>query len=237
MNTHPRRIVVAGGGTAGWMAAAAIARTMGRSVALTLVESDAIGTVGVGESTIPPLATYNHLLGINEADFMRATQATFKLGIAFDGWKDVGHSYFHSFGLTGQDHWSAGFQHFWMYGRKKGHAQSYDDYCLELIAAREGRFAHLPDDKMNYAYQLDSALYAKFLRGMAEAGGATRIEGRISHVEVDGTSGDIADAAVWVASDECFVTGQVIQVNGGLTLRRNPRNAEIVAAVKTAKSK
>ena len=83
-----RRIVIAGGGTAGWMAAAAIARTLGRTVNVTLVESDAIGTIGVGESTIPPLVTYNRLLNINEAEFMRATQATFKLGIMFDNWKE-----------------------------------------------------------------------------------------------------------------------------------------------------
>src|ERR1700741_3411251 len=101
---HPRRIVVAGGGTAGWMAAAAIARTMGRTVDLTLIESEAIGTIGVGESTIPPLVTYNRLLGINEAEFMRGTNAPFKLGIMFDHWKEVGHNYFHSFGLTGKDH-------------------------------------------------------------------------------------------------------------------------------------
>ncbi len=118
-NRHPRRIVIAGGGTAGWMAAAAIARTMGRTVDLTLVESEAIGTIGVGESTIPPLVNYNRVLGINEADFMRATQATFKLGILFDNWKNVGDRYFHSFGLTGKDHWSAGFQHFWMHGRRQ----------------------------------------------------------------------------------------------------------------------
>ena len=122
-----KRVVIAGGGTAGWMAAAAIARTLGSTVDLVLVESDAIGTIGVGESTIPPLVTYNRLLGINEAEFMRATQATFKLGIAFDNWKHEGHSYFHSFGLTGKDHWSAGFQHFWLYGREKGHEQPYDD--------------------------------------------------------------------------------------------------------------
>ncbi|UVO49725.1 tryptophan 7-halogenase [Sphingomonas sp. SUN019] len=187
-----RRVVIAGGGTAGWMAAAAIARTMGRTVELTLVESEAIGTIGVGESTIPPLVTYNRLLGINEADFMRATQATFKLGIRFDGWKNVGDSYFHSFGATGKDHWSAGFQHFWMYGREKGHDRSYDDYCLELIAAREGKFAHLPDDRMNYAYQLDSSLYAKFLRSMAEVDGTKRVEGRIASVELNGENGDIA---------------------------------------------
>ncbi len=88
MIPNPRRIVIAGGGTAGWMAAAAITRTMGRTAQVTLIESDAIGTVGVGESTIPPLVIYNRLLGIGEADFMRATQATFKLGILFDGWKN-----------------------------------------------------------------------------------------------------------------------------------------------------
>jgi tryptophan halogenase len=189
---HPRRIVIAGGGTAGWMAAAAITRTMGRTVEVTLVESDAIGTIGVGESTIPPLVTYNRLLGINEADFMRATQATFKLGILFDNWKNIGDRYFHSFGLTGKDHWSAGFQHFWLYARSKGYEQSYDDYCLELIAALQGKFAHLPDDGMNYAYQLDSTLYAKFLRNMAEGDGTKRVEGKIAQVDLDGESGDIA---------------------------------------------
>ena len=189
---HPRRIVIAGGGTAGWMAAAAIARTLGRTADLTLVESDAIGTIGVGESTIPPLVVYNRLLGINEAEFMRATQATFKLGILFDDWKQVGDRYFHSFGATGKDHWSAGFQHFWLYGRTRGHDQSYDDYCLELIAALQGKFAHLPDDGMNYAYQLDSTLYAKFLRTMAEGDGTKRIEGKIARVDLDGESGNIA---------------------------------------------
>lgn len=192
MIASPRRIVVAGGGTAGWMAAAAIARTMGRTAEVTLIESDTIGTVGVGESTIPPLVTYNRLLGIGEADFMRATQATFKLGILFDGWKDGTDRYFHSFGITGQDHWSAGFQHFWMNGRARGHDASYDAYCLELAAAMEGKFAHLPDERMNYAYQLDSSLYAKFLRRMAEADGTRRIEGRIVRVALDGETGDVA---------------------------------------------
>lgn len=186
------RIVIAGGGTAGWMAAAAIARTLGRTVELTLVESDAIGTIGVGESTIPPLVNYNRLLGINEAEFMRATQATFKLGILFDHWKEPGHRYFHSFGLTGKDHWSAGFQHFWLHARSKGHDLPYDDYCLELTAALQNKFAHLPNDRMNYAYQLDSGLYARFLRQMAEGDGTRRVEGRIARVELNGESGDIA---------------------------------------------
>ncbi|MDK2768669.1 MAG: tryptophan 7-halogenase [Sphingomonas sp.] len=187
-----KRIVVAGGGTAGWMAAAALARTMGHTVAVTLVESEAIGTVGVGESTIPPLVVYNRLLGINEAEFMRATQATFKLGILFDNWKQPGDRYFHSFGYTGKDHWAAGFQHYWLEGRARGHTQSYDDYCLELVAALQSKFAQLPDNKVNYAYQLDSGLYARFLRQMAEADGVTRVEGKIARVELNGESGDIA---------------------------------------------
>lgn len=187
-----RRIVVAGGGTAGWMAAAALARTMGHAIELTLVESESIGTVGVGESTIPPLQLFNRLIGIPEADFMRATSATFKLGIEFENWKDVGHSYFHSFGATGRDHWSAGFQHFWLHGLGHGHEAPYDDYCLELLAAHAGKFAHLPDNRINYAYQLDATRYAAFLRSLAEAEGCTRVEGRIASVDLQGESGDIA---------------------------------------------
>ncbi|MEJ6011952.1 tryptophan halogenase family protein [Novosphingobium aquae] len=187
-----RRIVVAGGGTAGWMTAAALARTMGDSIELTLVESDMIGTIGVGESTIPPLVNYNRLLGIGEAEFMAATQATFKLGINFENWKLDGDTYFHSFGLTGRDHWSAGFQHFWLHGLTKGHQYSFDDYCLELKAAHAGKFAHLPENRMNYAYQLDSTLYAAYLRKLAEADGAVRIEGKIGRVELDGGNGNIA---------------------------------------------
>ena len=186
------RAVVAGGGTAGWMTAAALAGTLGETIALTLVESDAIGTIGVGESTIPPIVLFNRLLGIDEAEFMRAAQATFKLGIRFENWKDVGEAYFHSFGTTGKDHWSAGFQHFWLHGLSEGHRHGYDDYCLELQAALQGKFAHLPDDRMNYAYQLDSGLYAAFLRRRAEADGGRRIEGRIVEVELDGASGNIA---------------------------------------------
>ncbi len=188
----PRRIVIAGGGTAGWMTAAALARTLGPVAQVTLIESEQIGTIGVGESTIPPLVTYNRLLGINEAEFMRATQATFKLGINFENWRVQGENYFHSFGGTGKDHWSAGFQHFWLNGLERGHAEPYGEYCLELKAAEAGKFAHLPDDRMNYAYQLDSGLYAKFLRAIAEGDGTTRIEGKIAKVELDGVSGDIA---------------------------------------------
>ncbi|WP_144098341.1 tryptophan halogenase family protein [Croceicoccus sediminis] len=189
--SQPVRIVVAGGGTAGWMAAAAFSRTLGRTASVTLVESDMIGTVGVGESTIPPLVNYLRLLNIPESDFMRATHATFKLGIQFDNWRVPGEGYFHSFGATGKDHWTAGFQHFWMEGKARGHDAPYDDYCLELIAAREGKFAHLPDGRVNYAFQLDATAFARFLRGIAESEGAQRIEGKISKVDLDNETGDI----------------------------------------------
>ncbi|HET7605048.1 MAG TPA: tryptophan halogenase family protein [Sphingomicrobium sp.] len=180
-----RRIVIAGGGTAGWMTAAALGKTLGRHADIILIESDAIGTISVGESTIPPIRTFNNLLGIDEAEFMRETQATFKLGIEFDNWARVGDRYFHSFGLTGKDHWSAGFQHFWLNGRDRGHEHPYADYCLELVAANAGKFAHLPGDGLNYSYQLDSTLYARFLRRLAEREGVVRQEGKIASVQTD----------------------------------------------------
>mgnify|MGYP000988844581 CR=1 FL=1 len=193
MNAKPKlKVVIAGGGTAGWMTATAMANTLGSVIDLTLVESEAIGTIGVGESTIPPLLLFNRLLGIGEAEFMRATRATFKLGIKFENWKDVGETYFHSFGTVGKDHWSAGFQHFWLHGLQNGHRHSLDDYCLELKAALEGKFAHLPDERMNYSYHIDSGRYAAFLRQRAEADGAKRVEGRITRVELDSESGNIA---------------------------------------------
>lgn len=184
-----KRVVIAGGGTAGWMAAAAMAKVLGKAVDIQLVESDVIGTVGVGEATIPTLLTYNRLLGINEREFMAATQATFKLGIEFENWKEKNHAYIHAFGITGKDHWTAGFQHFWRRGLDVGCASDYGDYCLELSAAQKGRFAHLNENGLNYAYHLDASLYAKFLRTMAEAHGAKRIEGKIVDVTQDGESG------------------------------------------------
>jgi tryptophan 7-halogenase len=186
-----RRVVIAGGGTAGWMTAAALSRTLGKVVDIKLVESDEIGTVGVGEATIPTLVHFHRLLDINEQEFMAATQATFKLGISFEGWRDRGKDYIHSFGTTGTDHWTAGFQHFWMKGRERGLARDYGDYCLELKAAQEGRFAHLPNDGLNYAYHLDAGRYARFLRRYSEHFGVERIEAKIAKVDT-GPAGDIS---------------------------------------------
>lgn len=190
-NRPVKRVVIAGGGTAGWMAAAALSRMLGRVLDITLVESEEIGTVGVGEATIPTLVTFHRLLEINEQEFMAATQATIKLGISFENWRDVGHQYIHSFGTTGKDHWMANFVHFWMRGRDAGMATRYEDYCVELLAAEQNKFAHLPRQGMNYAYHMDAALYAKFLRKFSEGFGAKRVEGKIVDVVQDEESGYI----------------------------------------------
>ncbi len=185
------RVVIAGGGTAGWMTAACLSKTLGKGLDIRLVESEEIGTVGVGEATIPTLLTFNELAGINEQEFMAETQAVFKLGIKFEGWRDVGEDYIHSFGLTGQDHWTAGFQHFWLKGRDRKIARDYGEYCLELRAAEESKFAHLPRAGLNYAFNLDASLYAKYLRKRSEAHGVQRIEGKIAEV-MRHPDGDIA---------------------------------------------
>jgi tryptophan halogenase len=191
-NRNPvQRIVIAGGGTAGWMVAALLSKTLGKSLDIKLIESDEIGTVGVGEATIPALLAFHELLEINEQEFMAATQATFKLGIGFENWRNVNENYIHSFGSTGKDHWTAGFQHFWHKGRERNLAGDYGDYCLELKAALESRFAHLPRTGMNYAYHLDATLYAKFLRKLSEGFGVQRIEGKIVEVKTDTGTGDI----------------------------------------------
>ena len=112
-----KNVVIAGGGTAGWMAAAALAKLIGKNIHVTLVESDDIGTVGVGEATIPPIRTFHKLLGINEQAFMKATQASFKLGISFENWGDENTRYIHSFGATGKECWAGEFHHFWLQGK------------------------------------------------------------------------------------------------------------------------
>jgi tryptophan halogenase len=186
-----KRVVIAGGGTAGWMAAAALSRTLGKVLDITLIESEEIGTVGVGEATIPTLVTFHRLLEIKEQEFMAAVQGTIKLGISFENWLDVGHRYIHSFGVSGKDHWSAGFQHFWLRGRELGIASGYEDYCVELKAALQGSFAHLPNNGINYAYHMDASLYARFLRTLSQAHGAKRVEGKIVDVATDAQSGFI----------------------------------------------
>jgi tryptophan halogenase len=187
-----RRVVIAGGGTAGWVAAAALIKQLGPMLEITLVESDEIGTVGVGESTIPTSRRFHQLLTIDEAIFMRETQASFKLGISFENWTGEGSHYFHSFGQIGRPStWMADFHHFWLEARQKGFGGDLAEYCLELQAAKAGRFATGPDAQIQHAYHLDATLYARFLRRHAEAAGVRRVEGKIAQVEKDPGTGFI----------------------------------------------
>ncbi|NVD43414.1 tryptophan halogenase family protein [Qipengyuania atrilutea] len=190
-------VVIVGGGTAGWMAAAALAHVMGKlpGFSVTLVESEAIGTVGVGEATIPQIIGYNRMLGIDEMEFMRETRATYKLGIEFVDWLRPGHSYVHPFGSYGLDMLGIDFQHFWIRGSAIGDETPVDAYSIAAMAGKAGKFdwprpnTKSPMAKLAYAFQFDAARYARFLRARAEADGVTRVEGRVVEVEQNGESG------------------------------------------------
>ena len=192
MQSNPvKKVVIAGGGTAGWMAAAAISRQLGEVLDICLVESDEIGTVGVGEATIPPMRVFHSLLRIDEQEFMRETESTFKLGILFENWSQVGENYFHSFGKTGKETWLAEFVHFWLRAKELGIAKEFGEYCMELQAAKSEKFARSSQFDINYAYHLDATRYAKFLRKLAEKEGVKRVEGKIATVNQDTKTGFI----------------------------------------------
>lgn len=186
-----KKIVIVGGGTAGWMAAAALSKTIGcRTHDITLVESEQIGTVGVGEATIPMISLFNNkVLGIDENEFVRETNATFKLGIEFVDWRKLGHSYFHPFGLLGVDMDGISFSHFWIRWQKAGGNLDYSKFNAETEAARAIKFMRtnhelgpkvMPD--INYAFQFDAGLYAAYLRRYAEKRGVNRSEGMVVNV-------------------------------------------------------
>ncbi len=177
-----KKVVIAGGGTAGWVTATALAKKLGDLLDITLIESNNIGTIGVGEATIPTAKTFHRLIGIDEQELMRATNATFKLGIQFENWSNPGDVYFHSFGAVGQDSWLAGFQHFWLEGKQKNISGEIGEYSLENQAAQKGKFSCLTGMDINYAYHLDALLYAKFLKNIAIENGVNYIEGRIDRV-------------------------------------------------------
>ncbi len=176
------RVVICGGGTAGWLAAAALSQQLGPLLEITLVESEALGTVGVGESTIPTVRAFHTLAGVDEREFLRAARATFKLGISFEEWGAIGQRYFHSFGEVGRSTWMGGFQHMWLQAQDDGLETPLTDYCIELRAAEENRFAAGGPARLNYAYHLDAVGYAAFLRRLSEARGVNRVEGRIVEV-------------------------------------------------------
>lgn len=184
-----KKIVIAGGGTAGWMTAAALGNIFQKSdCQIVLIESEKIGTVGVGEATIPHLRYFNQSLGIDENDFMRRTKATYKLGIEFINWGKAGDAYFHPFGAFGQDVNGIPFHHLWLKLKQSTGYSPIGDFSLPIAAAKLNRFDY-PErnhrsigSAYSYAFHIDANLYAKFLREYSELKGVQRIEGKISDV-------------------------------------------------------
>lgn len=194
-----KKITIIGGGSAGWMTAAALSNALGISADITLIESEAIGTVGVGEATIPPIRQFNQRLGISEAEFLRVTQGSFKLGIEFEGWTKENETYFHPFGHYGADFDThVPFHHYWLADYINGkEAGPLDNYSICYTASKSGRFGHPNRDprqvqsRIDYAYHFDATLYASHLRKYAEARGVNRIEGRVTNVRLNPDTGNV----------------------------------------------
>ena len=196
---HLREVVIVGGGTAGWMAAAALAKVLGPRASIRLVESEEIGIVGVGEATVPHLKLFNQVLQIDEIEFVRQTQGTFKLGIEFVDWGRVGDRYVHGFGTIGHDYGLLPFYQYWLKLAAAGKAANIGAYSLNTAAALRGKFMtsaadappHSPLANIAYAYHFDAGLYARFLRRYAEARGVRRIEGKVIDVTLRAADGFI----------------------------------------------
>ena len=197
-----RRVVIVGGGTAGWMTAAVFSRTMGDSLDIRVVESDTIGTIGVGESTIPQIRNVNHFLGIDEDAMLRATSGTFKLGIEYNDWVRPGHSYLHAFGDVGLPLGPLPFQQYWLRRRAEGGVEDLATYSLNASAAKACLMARIEKvgnslmAGMKYAFQFDAALYGRMLRTYAEQRGAKRTEGKVIDVRLRGEDGFIEGIAL-----------------------------------------
>jgi tryptophan halogenase len=212
------RIVIVGGGTAGWMAAALLGSLTEEGYSLTLVESDEIGTVGVGEATIPQINLFNQALGLDEDEFLRETQGTYKLGIEFVDWGGLGHRYMHAFGEVGRDVGIVPFGHYWRRADQLGLAKPLSHYSLNEVAARAGKMQRGPLRTTNmlpampYAFHFDASFYARYLRTLAEQRGVRRVEGRIDQVARDGDSGDVA--SVTLASGEVVAGDLFLDCSG-----------------------
>ena len=190
------RIVVLGGGTAGWMAAAGLAKLLGAQVKVELVESSDIGIVGVGEATLPHIRSFVERLGIDEDDFIRATHATYKLGIDFRDFARIGDSYIHPFGSFGEEVAGVPFHHYWLSMSARGASDAIGDYSMGVMAAQARKFQP-PEmgegiaSTYGYAYQFDATLFGPFMRDFGIKNGVKRTEGTVTQVHRDGLSGDV----------------------------------------------
>lgn len=198
LDNRIKKVVIVGGGTAGWMTAAALSKVLpSHYTKIELVESKMIGTVGVGEATIPQIATFNQLIGIDENEFMRETQATFKLGIQFKDWGQLGDTYIHPFGVFGAPIGDLPFHHYWLKMWQQGHFDRLDDFALACIAAPKSKFTRplniekSPLAQIVYAFQFDASLYAAYLRKLSESRGVKRTEGKVVTVHQHNESGFI----------------------------------------------
>src|SRR5580698_7168285 len=198
-----RSIAIVGGGTAGWMTAVSLAKFFKASgVRIRLIESDQIGIIGVGEATIPPIMHFIRAAGIDENDLVRKTQSTFKLGIEFKDWTRLGHSYMHPFGQTGFDLGPVAFSAYWLKAFRDGKAARLEEYSLEATAAYAAKFmrpvqaANSPLEKITYALHFDASLFARYLRGIAEAQGVERTEGKVKSVSLHSDTGFIRGLAL-----------------------------------------
>ena len=215
-----RNIVIVGGGTAGWMAAAAFSKVLGADYNIRLIESEEIGIVGVGEATVPHLKLFNNLLEIDEIEFVKQVQGTFKLGIQFNDWGQLGDSYIHGFGTIGHDVSLLPFHQFWIKARQRGFASDIGNYSLNTLGAPRGKFmasatdvpAHSPLADIAYAYHFDAGLYAKYLRGYAEQRGVRRTEGKIQQTTLRSTDGFVE--SVTLDSGECIAGELFIDCSG-----------------------
>ena len=197
----PKKIIIVGGGTAGWMSAAGLGKFLGnKKYNITLIESEVIGTVGVGEATVPHIRFFNETLGINENEFMQKTNATYKLGIEFSNWANIGDAYIHPFGVYGKTINDVSFHHYWLKAKKLGNEFPIGDYALGVKAAAAEKFDYPNSNsqdsdinslssKYSYAFHFDASLYAVFLRNYSESHGVTRKEGKVIHVQQCPNSG------------------------------------------------
>lgn len=198
MSRSIKNVLIVGGGSSGWMAAAMLSRFLGKQLNIQLIESSDIGTVGVGEATIPPIKNFNDVLGIQESDFLKATRGTIKLGIEFINWGRHGDRYMHAFGDIGRNPGFASFHHYWLRARAQGREDDFWDYSLNYQAAHHNRYTPLsmipntPYPGLTQAYHIDAGLYAQMLRQYSEKLGVQRIDGLIEKVHKDPERGNIA---------------------------------------------